>query len=63
LTDAANAFHGYADLDARAEVDREAYLSAFQFCDDFRRYLEETGSSKGYNGACWAPFVWFDLDD
>ncbi len=51
-----------AACDPRAEVDREAYLSAFWFGADFRAYLESTGSPKGYNGVCWAPFVWWDID-
>jgi hypothetical protein len=60
--DAGAALIGYAACDPRAEVEREAYLSAFWFADDFRRHLEVTGSSKGYDGLCWAPFVWWDID-
>jgi hypothetical protein len=62
LVDAAAAFAGYADCDANAEVDREAYLSAFWFGGDFRRQLRETGSTRGFDGPCWAPFLWFDID-
>jgi hypothetical protein len=62
LVDAGAAFVGYVACDSRAEVRREAYLSAFVFPDDFRRHLQETGSSKGYAGLCSAPWVWFDLD-
>ena len=62
LVDAGAALAGYASCDPRAEVDREAYLSAFWFGADFRAYLESTGSPKGYNGVCWAPFVWWDID-
>ena len=62
LVDAAAALAGYAACDAKAEVNREAYLSAFCYGEDFARYLAETGSCKGYSGSCWAPFVWFDID-
>src|SRR4051794_25744904 len=62
LVDAGVVFLAYTGCDPRAEVEREAYLSAFTFADDFRRYLNGTGSSKGYDGDCWAPFLWFDLD-
>jgi hypothetical protein len=62
LVDAAVALAGYASCDDKAEVGREAYLSAFWFGDDFRQQLRETGSSRGFDGSCWAPFVWFDID-
>ena len=56
------AFSGYATLDERAETGREGYLSAFTFGDDFRRHLDGTGSTAGFDGACWSPWLWFDLD-
>jgi hypothetical protein len=56
------AFRAYADCDGRAEVGREAYLSAFVYGADFRKHLNETGSTKGYDGECAAPWIWFDLD-
>jgi len=62
LIDWAVAFRAYLESDTRAEPAREAYLSAFTFGDDFRRHFEAVGSPKGFAGACWAPFVWFDLD-
>jgi hypothetical protein len=62
LVDAGAALAGYAACDPRAEVAREAYLSAFVFGDDFRRHLNETGSTAGFDGACWTPFLWIDLD-
>jgi hypothetical protein len=60
--DAGAALAAYASCDPRAEVDRESYLSAFWFGDDFRAYLAQTGSIKGYNGPCWSPFIWWDID-
>lgn len=62
LVDAAAVFSAYASCDERAAVDREAYLSAFQFGEDFRQLLESTGSTKGFAGLCWSPFVWWDID-
>jgi hypothetical protein len=57
------AFLAYASCDPRAQTDREAFLSAFCYGADFLDYLEETGSTKGYNGPCWAPFLWWDIDN
>ena len=62
LVDWPTAFGGYAMLDARAEVNREAYLSAFTFGADFRQHLNATGSTKGFDGVCGAEFIWFDID-
>jgi hypothetical protein len=62
LVDAAAALAGYAACDPRAECGREAYLSAFQFPEDFRRLLLETGSTAGYSGPCWSPWLWWDID-
>lgn len=62
LIDGGAAFGSYAACDPKAEVDREAYLSAFWFGADFRGFLESTGSTKGFDGPCWAPFVWWDID-
>jgi hypothetical protein len=62
LVDAGAAFAAYASCDPRAEMDRESYLSAFSFTADFRDHLAQNGTPKGYNGVCWAPFIWFDLD-
>ena len=63
LVDADRAFSAYAACDDRAEVGKEAYLSAFQFGQDFRRLLTETGSTAGFSGPCWSPWLWFDLDN
>jgi hypothetical protein len=62
LIDFDAAFAAYAECDDKAEVDREAYLSAFTYGEDFRYHLAETGSTRGYDGPCWAPWLWFDLD-
>jgi hypothetical protein len=38
-------------------------LSAFQFGEDFRQLLLDTGSTAGYSGPCWSPWLWFDIDN
>ncbi len=63
LVEAGAAFVAYAACDSKAEVDREAYLSAFWFGADFSDYLKQTGSTKGFDGECWAPFMWWDIDN
>lgn len=62
VVDAAVALSGYAACDKRAEIETESYLSAFQFGDEFRLHLTGTGSTKGYVGACWSPWLWMDID-
>lgn len=62
LIDWPAAFGGYAACDTRAEVDRQSFLSAFCFGSDFQAHLAATGSPKGYAGATWAPWIWFDID-
>ena len=60
--DAARAFAAYNACDARAGVEREAYLSAFQFGDDFAEHLARSGSPAGFTGSTWSPFIWLDVD-
>lgn len=62
LVDAGVAFAAHARCDERAELDRECFLSAFQFDDGFRNHLESTGSTKGFGGPCWSPWLRFDID-
>lgn len=62
LVDARRAFLAYAACDERAELSREAYLSAFQFGDDFGLHLAKTGSTRDFTGACWSRWLWFDID-
>jgi hypothetical protein len=62
LTDAAAAFAGFSACDDQADIGAEAYLSAFCFGRDFRAHLEATESTRDFDGRCWAPFVWFDID-
>jgi len=60
--DAATAFRAYCQCDARANVEAEAYLSAFQFGDDFAEHLARTGSPAGFTGETWATHLWADVD-
>ncbi len=62
LVDWQTAFGAYAECDTRARVESEAYLSAFTFGDDFAEHLRATGSTRGFTGPCWAPWLWFDID-
>jgi len=62
LVDWTVAFAAYAALDERADVQREAYLSAFTFGEDFRQHLESNGTTKGFDGVCWSSWLWFDID-
>lgn len=59
---APTAFAAYCHCDDKAGVDREAYLSAFQFDDGFAEHLARTGSPAGFTGETWAPYVWCDID-
>ncbi|MEN6407226.1 MAG: DNA primase, partial [Thermoguttaceae bacterium] len=64
LVDAVAAFSAHAAADPRCEPDKESYISAFRFGEDFRRHLEDNqGSTAGYSGPCWSPWLWFDLDN
>ena len=56
------AFAAYATCEERAHVEREAYLSAFTFGEGFRAHLAAIGSTRGYDGPCFTPWIWFDLD-
>jgi hypothetical protein len=62
LVDWSAAFRGCCECDERAAVDRESYLSAFTFGDDFRHHLTATASVRGFAGATWSPWLWFDID-
>jgi hypothetical protein len=60
---AADALAAYATCDDRCELEQESYLSLFQFGPDFREHLESTNTVRGFAGPCWAPFLWFDVDN
>lgn len=62
LIDAGAAFAAYCDADSRCCPDRESYLSAFWFDQDFKRHLDATGSTADFGGPCWSPWLWWDID-
>jgi len=62
LVDASLALVGYAGCDPRINPADEAYLGVFWFGSDFVAHMKETGSTKGFNGPCWSPYLWFDID-
>ena len=62
LIDWASAFTAYSDCDDRAEVNKESYLSAFCFGEDFKQLLTTSGSTKGFEGKTCSPYLWFDID-
>src|SRR5262249_9663243 len=64
LVDAAAPLAGYAACDPKAEVEKEAYLSAFSFGEDFRQRADGWGTvdTRGFNGPCGAAWLWWDID-
>jgi hypothetical protein len=62
LVNAAAAFSAQAADDPKAETLRTCYLSAFQYGDEFRDYLEAHDTTKGFDGLCGGRWLWFDID-
>ncbi|MFO0851819.1 MAG: hypothetical protein U0871_25125 [Gemmataceae bacterium] len=62
LVDAAAAFTAHCRADPKANPDAECYMSMFRYGPDFRAYLTARGSSKGFAGPCWSPWLWIDVD-
>lgn len=62
LVDAVAAFSAHCSSDPRCELDRECYVSAFQYGDDFCSHFKATGSTADFAGDCWSPYLWFDVD-
>jgi hypothetical protein len=62
LVNATAAFTAHCAADPRAQPESECYLSAFAYGEDFRAYLAQHGTPKGYTGSCWSPFLWVDVD-
>jgi len=38
------------------------YLGTFWLTEDFKKHYETTGSTNEYDGICWSPWLWFDID-
>jgi hypothetical protein len=62
LVNAAAAFSAHADDDPKAETPRTCYLSAFEYGDDFKDYLETQDTTKGFDGLCGGCRLPFDID-
>jgi hypothetical protein len=64
LVNATAAFVGYAANDPKAECEREAYLSAFCYEDEFCARKDVWGNvdTKDFNGTCSSPWIWWDID-
>lgn len=58
------AFAAYSNCDTRAELEKEAFLSAFTFGADFRDRKDEWGNVnvKGFTGPCASKWVNWDVD-
>jgi hypothetical protein len=62
LVSAPAAYAAYAACDPRCNLETESYLSAFWYGSEFRDYLSKFGGVKNYDGECWSPWLWFDVD-
>lgn len=62
LTDWAVAFRAHCEADERAEPDKQSYLSTYHFGCDFRDWMRTYQTPKGYRGACFADWLWLDID-
>ncbi|WP_168566921.1 DNA primase [Crateriforma spongiae] len=66
LVDYDRAFAAYADCDDLAQIEREGFLSPFQYDDAIRsRVVRPDGTLdvRRYAGPHWSRFLWFDIDD
>jgi hypothetical protein len=64
LVDATAAFAGYLTCNPHAQVEREAFLSAFCYGEDFHARANNWGvvDTRSFNGVCWSPWIWSDID-
>lgn len=62
LVAAAAVLEAYSRCEDRARVHEESYLSAFYFEESFREHLRAAGSTRGFRGSTWSPWIWFDID-
>jgi len=56
------AYASYLACESRAQVEREAYLSAFTFSSEMVEHLAAGGSPAGFEGQTFATLVAFDID-
>ncbi len=62
VVSAPSAYQGFATCDSRINLDSEAYLGAFWYGPDFQTHVSRTGSTRDFDGACWSPWCWWDID-
>jgi hypothetical protein len=62
LVSAVAVFEAYSRCEDRARVHEESYLSAFYFDKGFREHLKIAQTTRGFQGATWSPWIWFDID-
>ena len=62
LVSAVAVFEAYSRCEDRARVHEESYLSAFYFDEGFREHLKTAQTTRGFQGATWSPWIWFDID-
>jgi hypothetical protein len=65
LVDYDRAFAAYAACDDAAQVEREGFLSPFQYDAAIRSRVVDAGGRldvRGFDGCCWSRFIWFDID-
>jgi len=64
VVNAPAAFEAHCSADPSARTDRECYLSAFRYGSDLDDHMKRHGgSTKGFAGPCWSPWLWFDIDN
>lgn len=62
LVDADTANAAYASCNPVCELHKEAYLSCFWYGADMDEHIRTLGSTKGFDGPVWSPFLYFDID-
>jgi hypothetical protein len=62
LIDWQTAFDAHLLNDERAQNHQECYLSCFLFSGQFCDYLQTQGTTKGFSGPTFSPWLWFDID-
>lgn len=62
LVSARRCFEVFATCDESVRPAHEHYLSAFTYGPDFKDFVRDTGSTARFPGACWAYWIWIDID-
>jgi hypothetical protein len=62
IVSAVAVLEAYSRCEDRARVQEESYLSAFYFNEGFREHLKTAQTTRGFQGATWSPWIWFDID-